>query len=57
MAGPSEVSVVGPLGEFTEGFRAELADLGYSRRGGEAQLRLMGICRDGLGLRGSRPVI
>ncbi|MGH8907935.1 MAG: hypothetical protein ACRD0K_15805 [Egibacteraceae bacterium] len=42
MAGPFEVSVSGPLGEFAEGFRAELAGLGYSLRGSEAQLRLMG---------------
>jgi len=35
------VSVSGPLGEFAEGFLAELAGLGYSSRGSEAQLRLM----------------
>ncbi len=40
MTGPSKVLVSGPLGEFTEGFVAELAGLGYSPRGSEAQLRL-----------------
>ena len=50
MAGPCEVS--GPLGEFAEGFRAELADLGYSLRGSEAQLRLMGHLSGWLGARG-----
>lgn len=33
--------VPGPLGEFVEGFLVELADLGYSCRGWEAQLRLL----------------
>ncbi len=41
MAGSFGVRVSGPLEEFAEGFAAELAGLGYSGRGGEAQLRLM----------------
>jgi hypothetical protein len=41
MTRPSRVSVSGPLVEFTEGFRAELACLGYSPWTSEAQLRLM----------------
>jgi len=39
--GRSGVSVSGPLEEFAGGFAAELAGLGYSARGSEAQLRLM----------------
>jgi integrase/recombinase XerD len=42
MAGCSGVLVCGPLEEFTGGFLAELMGLGYSSRGSEAQLRLMG---------------
>jgi len=41
MAGSFGVRVSGPLGEFAEGFAAELTGLGYSARGGEAQLWLM----------------
>jgi integrase/recombinase XerD len=41
MAGSFGVRVSGPLGEFAEGFAAELTGFGYSGRGGEAQLRLM----------------
>ena len=41
MGGCSGASVSGPLEEFAEGFLAELAGLGYSARGSEAQLRLM----------------
>ncbi len=41
MSGSFEVRVSGPLEDFAEGFAAELAGLGYSSRGGEAQLRLM----------------
>lgn len=52
MAGPSKVLVSGPLGEFAEGFGAELAGLGYSPRGGEAQLRLMKHLSRWLGERG-----
>jgi site-specific recombinase XerD len=52
MAGPSKVSVSGPLGEFTEGFVAELAGLGYSPRGSEAQLRLTSHLSRWLGARG-----
>lgn len=33
--------VAGPLGEFVEGFLAELADLGYAQRSWEAQVRLL----------------
>ncbi len=35
------VLVSGPLEEFADGFLAELAGLGYSSRGSEAQLRLL----------------
>lgn len=41
MSGSFGVRVSGPLEEFAEGFAAELSGLGYSPRGGEAQLRLM----------------
>lgn len=41
MAGWSGVVVVGPLEEFAEGFRGELAGLGYASRSSEAQLGLM----------------
>lgn len=41
MAGWSGVSVSGPLEEFAEGFGVELARLGYSVRGSEAQRGLM----------------
>lgn len=40
MAGRSGVLVPGPLGEFVEGFLAELAGFGYSPRGCESQLGL-----------------
>jgi len=42
MAGSFGVLVSGPLEGFAEGFGVELVGLGYSWRGGEAQLRLMG---------------
>ena len=41
MGGLTRVRVVGPLEEFAEGFRADLAGLGYSPRTSEAQLYLM----------------
>lgn len=41
MSGSPEVSWSDPLAEFVSGFSAELAGLGYSPRGAEAQLRLM----------------
>jgi integrase/recombinase XerD len=41
MSGSLGVRVSGPLEDFAEGFATELAGLGYSSRGGEAQLRLM----------------
>lgn len=41
MSGSFGVRVSGPLEDFAEGFATELAGLGYSSRGGEAQLRLM----------------
>ena len=41
MSGWLGVRVSGPLEDFAEGFAAELVGLGYSSRGGEAQLRLM----------------
>jgi site-specific recombinase XerD len=41
MGGCLGVSVSGPLEGFAEGFGAELAGLGYSARGSQAQLRLM----------------
>jgi site-specific recombinase XerD len=41
MAGSFGVRLSGPLEGFAEGFAAELVGLGYSRRGGEGQLRLM----------------
>lgn len=44
MRGPWGLAVrfgVGPLGEFVEGFAAELAGRGYSSRSSEAQLGLM----------------
>lgn len=41
MSGSFGVRVWGPLEDLAEGFGAELAGLGYSSRGGEAQLRLM----------------
>lgn len=41
MSGLFGVRVSGPLEDFAEGFATELAGLGYSSRGGEAQLRLM----------------
>lgn len=41
MSGSFGVRVSGPLEDFAEGFAAELAGLGYSLRGGEAQLWLM----------------
>jgi len=41
MAGWSGVTVVGPLEELAEGFRGELAGLGYASRSSEAQLGLM----------------
>lgn len=41
MSGWFGVSVSGPLGEFAEGFRVELAGLGYSSRGSEAQRGLV----------------
>ncbi len=40
MSGSLGVRVSGPLEDFAEGFATELAGLGYSSRGGEAQLRL-----------------
>jgi len=52
MADPSKMSVSGPLGEFAEGFRAELAGLGYSPRSSEAQLRLMRHLSGWLGVQG-----
>jgi integrase/recombinase XerD len=42
MAGSFGVWVSGPLEEFAQGFAGELVGVGYSWRGGEAQLRLMG---------------
>ena len=41
MPGSFGVRVWGPLEDFAEGFATELVGLGYSPRGGEAQLRLM----------------
>lgn len=41
MSGSFGVGVLGPLEDFAERFAAELSGLGYSWRGGEAQLRLM----------------
>lgn len=41
MSGSFGVRVSGPLEDFAEEFATELAGLGYSSRGGEAQLRLM----------------
>lgn len=41
MSGSFGVRVSGPLEDFADGFAAELAGLGYSLRGGEAQLRLL----------------
>ena len=45
-------STWGPLGEHAEGFFAELAGLGYSRRGRSAHLRLMKDVSEWLGAQG-----
>lgn len=52
MGGCSGVLVSGPLEEFAGGFLAELGELGYSSRGSEAQLRLMGHVSRWLSARG-----
>src|SRR2546422_3747529 len=45
-------STWGPLGEHAEGFFAELAGLGYSRRSRAAHLRLMKDVSEWLGAQG-----
>jgi len=55
MAGWSGVAVVGPLEEFAEGFRGELAGLGYASRSSEAQLGLMKHLSRWLSARGESP--
>lgn len=47
--------VAGPLGEFVEGFLVELADLGYTQRSREAQVRLLRLLSGFLMSKGLEP--